>query len=139
MAHFAQLDENNVVIQVIVAGDEYTKDENGVEDGRIGEAFYSNLIGGVWKQTSYNGNFRRRFAGVGYTYNAELDAFIPPKPYESWVLNTEKADWEAPIPKPADEWVETIPGEAPIFYIHLWDEDNIRWVRKPYTSGTEPE
>jgi hypothetical protein len=136
MAHFAQLDENNVVIQVIVAGDEYTKDENGVEDGRIGEAFYSNLIGGVWKQTSYNGNFRRRFAGIGYTYNAELDAFIPPKPYESWVLNTEEADWEAPIPKPANEWVDTPEGQPPIVLIPIWDEDNVCWVRKPYVSGT---
>lgn len=138
MAHFAQLDENNVVIQVLAVGDEYTVDENGVEDGRIGEAFYSNLLGGVWKQTSYNGKIRKNYAGIGYTYYPELDAFIPPKPYESWVLNTEKAEWEAPIPKPADKWVE-VPGEEPLFYIYMWEEENTRWIARPYSPIKEPE
>jgi len=138
MAHFAQLDENNVVIQVIAVGDEYTVDENGVEDGRIGEAFYSNLLGDVWKQTSYNARIRKNYAAIGYTYYEELDAFIPPKPYESWVLNTEKAEWEAPIPKPADKWVE-VPGKEPLFYMYLWEEENTRWIVRPYSPTKEPE
>jgi hypothetical protein len=91
MAHFAQLDENNVVTQVIVVSNADTADANGVEKEHIGAAFCEKLLGGTWKQTSYNGNLRKNYAGIGYTYNADIDAFVPPKPYASWVLNEETA------------------------------------------------
>ena len=81
MAHFAQLDENNVVTQVIVVSNDDTSDSNGVEAESIGVAFCQKLFGANtnWKQTSYNGNIRGNYAGIGYSYNAELDAFIPPQ------------------------------------------------------------
>lgn len=110
MAHFAELDEHNVVKRVIVVDNKDTSDANGVEKEYIGAAFCERLLGGTWKQTSYNHNFRKRYAGIGFIYNAELDAFIPPKPFISWVLNNETADWDPPIPKPDDgkfyDWVE---------------------------------
>ena len=111
MAHFAKLDENNVVTQVIVVGNRDTSDANGVEKEHIGAAFCERLLGGTWKQTSYNGNMRKRYAGIGFTYNEDLDAFVPPKRYPSWVLNNTTADWEAPIPLPDDgktyDWNES--------------------------------
>ena len=87
MAHFCRLDENNIVTQVIVVANEDTADSNGVEAEEIGVAFCKKLLGAEtrWKQTSYNGNFRKRYAGVGYFWNEELSAFIPPKPFESSV------------------------------------------------------
>jgi hypothetical protein len=84
MSHFAELDESNVVLRVLV-GDNNLPDE--------GHSWFVNTFGGRWVQTSYNGNFRKRFAGVGYTYNEELDAFITPKPEGDWVLDPETADW----------------------------------------------
>ena len=87
MAHFAKLDENNVVTQVIVVSDKDTSDANGVEKEYIGAAFCERLLGGTWKKTSYNGNIRKNFAGIGYIYNEELDIFLSPKPFPSWVLN----------------------------------------------------
>jgi len=109
MAHFAQLDENNVVTQVIVVDNKDTSDVFGVEKEHIGAAFCEKLLGGRWVRTSYNSNFRKRYAGIGMTHNEELDAFIGPKPFASWVLNNETADWEAPTPMPAEgrwEWDE---------------------------------
>ena len=99
MAHFAQLDENNVVTQVIVVSNEDTSDSNGVEDELIGIAFCKKLLGANtrWKQTSYNNNMRVRYAGIGYSYNEALDAFIPPKPFDSWVLDNASADWQSPL------------------------------------------
>jgi hypothetical protein len=102
MAHFAQL-ENNIVIKVIVVSNEDTADENGVENEEIGIAFCSNLLGGTWKQTSYNGTIRKNYAGVGYTYDEGRDAFIAPKPYASWVLDEAKAQWKAPVDYPTDK------------------------------------
>ena len=116
MAHFAELDANNVVLRVIVVGNADTSDANGVEKEHIGAAFCERLLGGTWKQTSYNGNMRKRYAGVGFTYNAELDAFVPPKPYPSWVLNNVTADWDAPVAKPDD-------GK-----IYSWNESTLAWV-----------
>jgi hypothetical protein len=78
MAHFAELDANNVVLRVIVVGNPDTADANGVEKEYIGAAFCERLLGGTWKQTSYNGNIRKNYAGIGYTYDAGLDAFITP-------------------------------------------------------------
>ena len=102
MAHFAQL-ENNIVTKVIVVANQDTADEHGVEKEDIGIAFCSNLLGGTWKQTSYNGNIRKNYAGIGYTYDEGRDAFIAPKPYASWVLDEAKAQWKAPVDYPTDE------------------------------------
>lgn len=93
MSHFAELDENNIVIRVLVG------DNNLPNEGY--DWFVENL-GGRWVQTSYNANFRKNFAGIGFTYNEKLDAFIPPKPFDSWVLNEETCNWQAPKPKPED-------------------------------------
>jgi len=114
VAHYAALDENNVVTQVIVVDNKDTADANGVEKEHIGAAFCERLFGGTWMQTSYNGNKRKNYAGIGYTYNADLDAFVPPKPYASWVLNEETAQWNAPVPMPEEgRWT--------------WDEDTVSW------------
>ena len=99
MAHFCRLDENNIVTQVIVVANEDTSDTNGVEVEEIGVAFCKKLLGAEtnWKQTSYNNNFRVRYAGIGYSYNETLNAFIPPSPFPSWVLVEETADWVSPL------------------------------------------
>lgn len=129
MAHFAELDANNVVLRVIVVSNEDTSDINGVEEESIGIAFCQKLYGvnTNWKQTSYNLNFRKNFAGIGYSYNEELDAFVPKKPYPSWVLDENAARWKAPVPMPEDAGV----GEPPKMY--LWDETTTSWV----VMGTE--
>lgn len=95
MAHFAQLDNNNVVLQIIVVPEEHEAD---------GEQWCHNLFGGTWKQTSYTGRIRKNFAGVGFTYDPENDAFIPPKPYASWVLNENTYTWESPIQPPDTDY-----------------------------------
>jgi hypothetical protein len=102
MAHFAQLDENNVVTQVIVVNNNDCL-LDGVENEDTGIAFCKSLFGANtrWKQTSYNGNFRKHYAGIGYTYNAVRDAFIPPQPYQSWTLDDD-ANWQPPVPMPTD-------------------------------------
>jgi hypothetical protein len=122
MAHFAQLDENNVVTQVIVVDNKDTSDANGVEKEHIGAAFCERLLGGTWKQTSYNANLRKNYAGIGYTFNAGIDAFVPPKPYNSWVLNEITAQWEAPVAMPEDAGT----GEPPKRY--SWNEETTNWV-----------
>jgi len=121
MAHFAQLDENNVVTQVIVVGNDDITDANGNEVEEIGVAFCKKLLGADtnWKQTSYNSNMRVRYAGIGYSYNAELDAFVAPQPYASWTLDSGTADWVSPLgaaPALTDAEVE-----ARSYY--RWDED----------------
>jgi hypothetical protein len=121
MAHFACLDENNVVTQVIVVANEDTADVNGNEVEEIGVAFCKKLLGADtrWKQTSYNNNFRVRYAGISYQYHEELDAFIPPKPWPSFVLNEETADWESPL-GPAPELTEE---EIASRSFYRWDEE----------------
>ena len=114
MAHFAKI-ENNEVTQVIVVANKDTADANGVEKEYIGAAFCEKLFGGTWKQTSYNGTIRKNYAGIGYTYNADIDAFVPPKPFASWVLNNETAQWEAPVPMPEDD------------NKYQWDEETLSW------------
>lgn len=115
MAHFAQLDENNIVQQVIVVDNRDTADASGVEKEYIGAAFCEKILGGVWKQTSYNANFRKNFASIGYYYDAQRDAFIPPKPFTSWILNEQSCLWEAPTPYPTD-------GGS-----YYWDEPTLSW------------
>jgi hypothetical protein len=119
MAHFAQLNEENLVTQVIVVANQDTADQDGVENEAIGIEFCTNLLGGRWKQTSYNGNIRKNYAGVGYKYDAALDAFIPPQPFASWTLNNETTQWEAPTPYPTDDKRYT------------WDEATTAWVEVP--------
>lgn len=102
MSHWAEIDENNIVLRVLV-GNNSEPDE--------GEAFM-NSLGGTCVKTSYNGNIRKNFAGIGYTYDTGRDAFIAPKPYESWVLNEETCQWESPVPYPTDgvmyQWNEEL-------------------------------
>ena len=122
MAHFAQLDSNNVVTQVIVVSNDDTSDSNGTETESIGVAFCQKLLGADtnWKQTSYNGNMRVRYAGIGYSYNAELDAFVPPQPYASWTLDSDTADWVSPLgaaPTLTDDQIA-----AGSYYV--WNESN---------------
>lgn len=116
MAHFARLDENNVVIGVVVVSNEDCM-VDGVELEQKGIEFLQNLFGedSVWKQTSYNNNIRKRYAGIGFTYRSDIDAFIHPQPYPSWLLNNETAEWEAPIPMPND-------GQ-----LYCWNEANQNW------------
>lgn len=118
MAHFAQLDPNNIVIQVIVVGNQDCLDHNGDESEAVGIAFCQSLFGTDtrWIQTSYNGNIRKNYAGIGCIYDAQRDAFISPKPYPSWVLNDETCQWMAPVPCPNDGG------------IYKWDEDLRSWV-----------
>ena len=115
MAHFAQLNEENLVTQVIVVANQDTADQDGVENEAIGIEFCTNLLGGNWKQTSYNGNIRKNYAGIGYKYDAELDAFIPPQPYASWLLDEETAQWKAPVDYPTDGGRYT------------WNEETLTW------------
>ena len=123
MAHFAQLDDNNIVTQVIVVANTDTADATGVEKESIGIAFCERLLGGNWKQTSYNGNLRKNYAGFGYSFDAERDAFIPPKPFNSWVLDEETCLWNAPVAMPEDAGT----GDPPIRY--TWNEETISWLR----------
>ena len=124
MAHFAQLDENNVVLQVIVIDNKDTADANGVEKEHIGAAFCEKLLGGTWKQTSYNGNIRKNYAGIGFKYHADIDAFVAPKPYASWVLNNTTAVYEAPVAKPATELPQ---GKQ-----YSWNESTTSWDTVDY-------
>ena len=120
MAHFAKLDENNVVTQVIVVDNkDITDPHTGQEDEILGIAFCKKLLGGNWRQTSYNNNMRVRYAGIGYSYNAGLDAFVPPQPYASWVLDNDTANWVSPLG--AAPALTDAESEAGSFY--RWDED----------------
>jgi hypothetical protein len=116
MAHFAKLDENNNVLAVhVVNNDVITIDGN--ESEQAGIDFLTGLHGHtLWKQTSYNGNFRKNYAGVGFNYDLGRDAFIPPKPFNSWTLNETTCQWEAPVPYPTD-------GKR-----YAWFEPNQQWI-----------
>jgi len=116
MAHFAKIDASNVVVSVIVVDNKDTADASGVEKEHIGAAFCERLFGGTWVQTSYNANFRKNYAGIGHTWDAARNAFIPPKPYPSWVLNEDTCQWQAPVAMPDD-------GQR-----YVWDEATTSWV-----------
>ena len=107
MAHFAEIGFDNTVIRVLVIPDEFESN---------GENWCRSLLGGNWKQTSYNGTIRKNYAGIGFKYDVTLDAFISPKPYPSWFLNEETCRWEAPVPYPND-------GQ-----MYSWDETTKSWV-----------
>ena len=102
MAHFAEIDENNVVLRVVVVDNKDTADANGVEKEHIGAAHLEKILGGTWKQTSYNATFRKNYAGSGYTFDSQRNAFVPPKPFNSWILNETTCQWEAPVAMPTD-------------------------------------
>lgn len=115
MAHYAKLGLNSKVIDVLVVDNDDIIDENGNDIEQLGIDFLMNLTGyPFWVQTSYNGNIRKNYAGIGYRYDDELDGFIPPKPYTSWLLNETTCQWEAPIPMPED-------GD------YMWDEETQDW------------
>ena len=120
MAHFARLDENNLVTEVVVISDGDIIDENGIESENKGKEFCQILFGGStnWVQTSYNNNFRKRFAGVGFKYIEETDVFALPQPYPSWSYNAQEDLWESPVPKPED-------GEN---YTWKWEEETKNWI-----------
>ena len=109
MAHYAFLDDNNIVTEVITG-----IDETELIEGLDTETWYGNFRGQVCKRTSYNGNMRKNYAGIGYTYDDRIDAFIPPKPFDSWVLNETEAKWEAPIAMPEGNY--------------YWDEATVSWL-----------
>ena len=103
MASFAKIGLNNKVIEVLSVHNDVLKDADGIEQENIGIDFLTKLTGyPVWKQTSYNNNIRKNHAGIGYTYDEDRDAFIPKKPYNSWVLNEDTCRWEAPVAYPTD-------------------------------------
>lgn len=118
MGHFAKLDENNVVLEINVVNNDTLDNLPFPESEKVGIAFLTEWSGGYsnWKQTSYNDNFRVRFAGIGYIYDSTLDAFLPPKPYLSWLLDTNTCQWQPPIPYPND-------GK-----VYNWDETTQSWV-----------
>jgi hypothetical protein len=126
MAHFAKINENNIVEQVIVVEDKNCLNQYDQESEEIGSLFCHTLLGGIWVQTSYNtqGNthilggvpFRKNYASIGYTYDKERNAFIPPQPFNSWVLDENTCLWKSPIPYPED-------GKK-----YNWNEESINWV-----------
>lgn len=140
MAHFAKLDENNIVEKVIVVSNEIIKDENENEVEQLGIDFCKSLFGQDtnWVQTSFNWNIRKQYAGVGYIYDSTNDVFIVPQPFTSWVLDS-NFDWQPPIPYPTDrkgyEWNdEQVQWDCIInipypddgqFY--LWNEETLSW------------
>ena len=129
MASFAKLDNNNIVTTVVSVVNEVLKDSNGIEQEQLGINFLKTLYNepnAIWKQTSYNTiggvhslggtPFRKNHAGIGYTYDSQRDAFIPPKPYNSWILNETTCNWNAPIPYPTD-------GQR-----YSWNEETQNWT-----------
>ena len=117
MAHFTKLDENNIVTNVYVVNNEVITDSNGQEQEQLGIDFCKSLWGeGNYKQTSYNGNFRKNYAGIGFTYDSTRDAFIEPQLYPSWTLNETTCRWEPPVAYPE--------GDLP----YVWSEEQQNWV-----------
>jgi len=110
MAHYAFLDENNIVTEVITG-----IDETELIEGLDTETWYGNFRGQVCKRTSYNGKIRKNYAGIGYKYDETLDAFIPPKPFDSWLLDEESATWSSPTPYPTDG------------FTYSWSEAELSW------------
>lgn len=112
MAYYAFLDQNNVVTEVIAGKDE-------TDTTHDWEQFYGEIRGQVCKRTSYNGNIRKNYAGIGFTYDAQRDAFIPPKPFASWILDENTCQWQSPVPRPSDEQV------------YQWNEETTSWIQVP--------
>lgn len=120
MAHFAELDENNKVLRVVVIDNNETHDENGFEQEALGIAYCKSIFGQEtnWIQTSYTSKIRKQYAGPGFIYDAINDEFIPPQPYPSWIFNTEFWGWYPPIEAPID-------GK-----VYNWNESTLSWVER---------
>jgi hypothetical protein len=114
MAHFAEIDDNNIVIRVLVTDNDQPNE---------GYDWLIENLGGTWIQTSYNANIRKNFAGIGYTYDSERDAFISPKPYPSWQLNEETCRWEPPTPRPEKG------------FTHFWNEATLAWELADFSES----
>jgi hypothetical protein len=114
MAYFAKI-EDNIVTQVIVVANDVLLDPQGNEVEQKGREFCSILLGGDWVQSSYNSTFRKNSAGIGFTYDTNRDAFIPPKPFDSWLLDEDTCLWGPPIPHPTDN------------QLHTWNEESMVW------------
>ena len=125
MAHFAKL-EDNIVTDVVVVDNNDILDADGNESEVLGINFLKDMFGQdtVWKQTSYNNNMRQRYASIGGTYNASIDAFLDPKPYPSWTMNSENGEWEPPTPRPPDT-------ER---HFHMWDEESQQSVQVSFNE-----
>lgn len=106
MAHFAELDENNIVTRVLVTDNDAPNE---------GYDWLVENLGGTWVKTSYNATIRKNYAGIGFTFDEELDAFVPPKPFDSWLLVEETAQWEAPVAYPKGD------------VIYTWNEELVDW------------
>jgi hypothetical protein len=115
MAHFAEIDDDNTVLRVVVVDDDIIRDADGRHNELLGQQHCTRILGGDWIQTSYNATFRIRFAGVGYNYNEELNAFLTPRPFYSWLLNEETYNWEPPVEMPDD-------GNR-----YIWNEVIMEW------------
>ena len=115
MAHFAKINEQKMVVEVLVIGNEQVDNLPFPESEAVGQAFIASCnITGEWLQTSYNGNFRKQYCGTGYYYNAEADVFVAPQPFPSWTLD-ENSDWQPPVARPEDD------------KIYTWSEDDLTW------------
>lgn len=107
MAHFAEIDQNNIVLRVVVTDNDYPNE---------GYDWLIQNLGGTWVQTSYNATIRKNFAGIGFVYDAERDAFIAPQPFASWILDETTCQWQPPVEYPTD-------GK-----IYNWDENSLNWI-----------
>ena len=120
MAHYAILDKNNIVVEVIVG-----IEETELIEGLDPETWYGKFKKKKCVRTSYNGNIRKNFAGIGFTYDSEKDAFIAPKPFDSWILNEETCSWEAPVNYPQDQ----------LFY--FWNEEELNWELVDFSESEQ--
>jgi hypothetical protein len=118
MAHFAELDENNVVLRVLVT-------DNNDANGDEGYQWLIDNLGGTWIKTSYNGKIRKNFAGIGFTYNEELDSFVAPQPYPSWKLDKRNSQWKAPVAYPTDG------------FTYFWNEEQLTWELADFSEVEE--
>lgn len=116
MAHFVKLDNNNIVVDVLVVSNDVLLNSDNTESEQKGKDFLNSLFGfATWAQTSFNGNIRKNFAGIGYKYDSTRDAFIPPKPYDSWTLNETTCLWTPPVAYPSDN------------ELYDWNEEDQQW------------
>jgi hypothetical protein len=132
MAHFAKIDSNNTVIDMTVIDNNELKGLDFPASEPVGQKFIASIgLPGNWLQTSYNGNFRKKYAGLGYTYDKKLDAFIPPKPFNSWILDS-ACNWQPPVPHPTN-----------LNKLYTWNETSKNWDEagdfiRPAAPNTQP-
>jgi hypothetical protein len=136
MAHFAELNSTNEVLRVVVISNDDV-DSNGGELSSEAETFVASIVphsedGTAWKQTSYNNNFRKQYAGIGDTFDSSKDKFIKPQPYPSWSLDSND-DWEAPVTRP------TVTEIGSLTVGINWDEPNLQWLGITFDTGGDPE